>query len=84
MLATRDLPPRNVLEPSHTRLTYLAPSTAEVAGASIDTLGGTNFVSNGQRNATAQFVMDGVAITHPEGGEGSTTIVNYLLEVFCT
>jgi hypothetical protein len=61
-----------------TSLSYFAPAVTEVTGSNIDTLGGTNFVSNGQRNATAEFVQDGLVITHPEGGEGSTTIANYL------
>jgi hypothetical protein len=61
-----------------TGLSYFSPSVTEVTGSGIDTLGGTNFVSNGQRNATAEFRMDGALLSHPEGGEGSTTIVNYL------
>jgi hypothetical protein len=61
-----------------TALSYFSPSVTEVTGSGIDTLGGTNFVSNGQRNGTAEFRMDGGLLSHPEGGEGSTTIVNYL------
>ena len=61
-----------------TGLSYFSPSVTEVTGSGIDTLGGTNFVSNGQRNGTAEFRFDGALLSHPEGGEGSTTIVNYL------
>jgi hypothetical protein len=61
-----------------TSLSYFSPSVTEVTGSGIDTLGGTNFVSNGQRNATAEFRWDGALLSHPEGGEGATTIVNYL------
>jgi hypothetical protein len=61
-----------------TALSYFSPSVTEVTGSSADTLGGTNIVSNGQRNATSEFRMDGALLSHPEGGEGATTIVNYL------
>jgi hypothetical protein len=58
-------------------LIYLTPGVTEVSGGSIEDTGGTNFVSNGQRYATATFRIDGTLATHPEGGEGSTTIMDY-------
>ena len=54
-------------------LAYLAPGVTEVQGGS----GGTNFVSNGQRNATAEVRLDGALTSSPEGGEGGTTSVKY-------
>jgi len=62
-------------------LSYLAPGVTEVTGSSINTLGGTNFVSNGQRYATAEFRLDGGLASAPEGGEGGTTNVSYLPSV---
>ncbi len=38
---------------------------------------GTNFVSNGQRNATAEVRMDGALISAPEQGEGGNSNVYY-------
>jgi len=38
---------------------------------------GTNFVSNGQRNATAEIRLDGTPTTAPEQGEGGNTNVYY-------
>jgi len=38
---------------------------------------GTNFVSNGQRNATADIRLDGDLLSAPEQGEGGTTNVYY-------
>jgi hypothetical protein len=38
---------------------------------------GTNFVSNGQRNATAEVRLDGALTSAPEQGEGGTTNVYY-------
>ena len=38
---------------------------------------GTNFVSNGQRNATAQITLDGSPISAPEQGEGGNSNVYY-------
>ena len=38
---------------------------------------GTNFVSNGQRNATAEVRLDGALISAPEEGEGGNSNVNY-------
>ena len=62
-------------------LSYLAPGVTEVTGSSINTLGGTNFVSNGQRYATAEFRLDGGLASAPEGGEGDATNVAYLPSV---
>ena len=38
---------------------------------------GTNFISNGQRNATAEVRFDGAPISAPEQGEGGNTNVYY-------
>ena len=38
---------------------------------------GTNFVSNGQRNATAQITLDGSPLSAPEQGEGGNSNVYY-------
>jgi len=38
---------------------------------------GTNFVSNGQRNATAEVRLDGALISAPEQGEGATSNIYY-------
>jgi hypothetical protein len=38
---------------------------------------GTNFVSNGQRNATAEVRLDGTPTTAPEQGEGGNSNVYY-------
>lgn len=38
---------------------------------------GTNFISNGQRNATAEIRLDGTPTTAPEQGEGGNTNVYY-------
>lgn len=53
-------------------LTYLSPGVTETAGTGIEDSypGGTQFVSNGQRNSTAQIRLDGVLLTAPEQGEG--------------
>lgn len=62
-------------------LSFLAPGVTELTGGSVNSLGGTNFVSNGQRNATAEFRLDGGLASAPEGGEGGTTNVGYLPSV---
>ncbi|MBV8051454.1 MAG: TonB-dependent receptor, partial [Acidobacteriaceae bacterium] len=38
---------------------------------------GTNFVSNGQRNATAEVRLDGALLSAPEEGEGGNTNIYY-------
>ncbi|MFZ0662237.1 MAG: TonB-dependent receptor [Acidobacteriaceae bacterium] len=56
-------------------LTFLAPGVTESAGSGIDDSypGGTNFISNGQRNSSANIRLDGVLITAPEQGEGGNS-----------
>ena len=56
-----------------------ARSITETAGSGINNSypAGTNFVSNGQRNATADIRLDGNLLTAPEQGEGGTTNVYY-------
>ena len=61
-------------------LSFLAPGVTTVTGQEKVTgsMGGSNFVSNGQRNATAEFRLDGAMASLPEGGEGGTSNVSYL------
>ncbi len=58
-------------------LVFLAGGVTEVAGQGITDSypSGTNFVSNGQRNATAEIRVDGALTSAPEQGEGATTNV---------
>jgi hypothetical protein len=60
-------------------LTFLSGGVTEVAGAGAQDNypTGTNFVSNGQRNATAEVRIDGALISAPEQGEGATSNVYY-------
>jgi Carboxypeptidase regulatory-like domain/TonB dependent receptor len=60
-------------------LTFLAAGVTETAGSgTLDNYPeGTNFVSNGQRNATAEVRIDGALISAPEQGEGATSNVYY-------
>src|SRR5580658_9952916 len=60
-------------------LTFLAAGVTEVAGSGTgdNYPSGTNFTSNGQRNATAEIRMDGALISAPEQGEGGNTNVYY-------
>jgi hypothetical protein len=60
-------------------LTFLAAGVTEVAGSGIgdNYPSGTNFTSNGQRNATAEIRLDGALISAPEQGEGGNTNVYY-------
>ncbi|MFZ0954123.1 MAG: carboxypeptidase-like regulatory domain-containing protein, partial [Candidatus Sulfotelmatobacter sp.] len=60
-------------------LTFLAAGVTEVAGSgtSDNYPSGTNFTSNGQRNATAEVRLDGALISAPEQGEGGNTNVYY-------
>jgi hypothetical protein len=62
-------------------LAYLTPGITEVAGCGINCTGGTNFASNGQRYATAEFRLDGSLVTTPEGGEGGSTSGRYMPSV---
>ena len=60
-------------------LTFLSGGVTEVAGSGTQDNypSGTNFVSNGQRNATAEVRIDGSLISAPEQGEGATSNVYY-------
>ena len=60
-------------------LVFLAGGVTETTGAGItdNYPSGTNFISNGQRNATAQVTLDGSPISAPEQGEGGNSNVYY-------
>lgn len=60
-------------------LTFLAAGVTEVsgAGAGDNYPSGTNFTSNGQRNATAEIRLDGALLSAPEQGEGGNSNVYY-------
>lgn len=60
-------------------LVFLAGGVTETTGSGINDNypSGTNFVSNGQRNATAQVTLDGSALSAPEQGEGGNSNVYY-------
>jgi len=60
-------------------LVFLAGGVTETTGVGIhdDYPAGTNYVSNGQRNATAEIRMDGAPISSPEQGEGGNSGVYY-------
>jgi Carboxypeptidase regulatory-like domain/TonB dependent receptor len=60
-------------------LTFLAAGVTEAAGSGTQDNypSGTNFVSNGQRNATAEVRIDGSLISAPEQGEGGNSNVYY-------
>ena len=60
-------------------LVFLAGGVTETAGqgTSDSYPAGTNFVSNGQRNATAEIRVDGALTSAPEQGEGATTNTYY-------
>jgi carboxypeptidase family protein len=60
-------------------LVFLAGGVTETTGSGIRDgyPSGTNFVSNGQRNATAEVRLDGALTSAPEQGEGSNTNVYY-------
>jgi hypothetical protein len=72
----KDLP---LLNRSFFGLAFLSGGVTEVAGAGTQDNypAGTNFVSNGQRNATAEVRLDGALISAPEQGEGATSNVYY-------
>ncbi len=73
---TRDMP---LFGRSYFGLVFLSGGITESAGSGIrDTYpSGTNFVSNGQRNSTAEVRFDGVPISAPEQGEGGNSNVYY-------
>ncbi len=60
-------------------MAFLSAGVTEVAGsgAADNYPSGTNFVSNGQRNATAEVRLDGALISAPEQGEGGNSNVYY-------
>ena len=60
-------------------LTFLAAGVTEVAGSGTgdNYPSGTNFTSNGQRNATAEIRLDGSLLSAPEQGEGGNSNVYY-------
>jgi hypothetical protein len=60
-------------------LVFLAGGVTETTGSGIQDSypSGTNFVSNGQRNSTAEIRMDGALTSAPEQGEGATSNVYY-------
>jgi hypothetical protein len=72
----KDLP---LLNRSFFGLTFLSGGVTEAAdsGTQDNYPTGTNFVSNGQRNATAEIRMDGALISAPEQGEGGNSNVYY-------
>ncbi|HVS87933.1 MAG TPA: TonB-dependent receptor [Candidatus Acidoferrum sp.] len=70
----RDIP---LVNRSFFSLVFLAGGVTETAGQGTQDSypTGTNFVSNGQRNATAEIRVDGALTSAPEQGEGATTNV---------
>jgi len=72
----RDIPLTNR---SFFGLVFLAGGVTETAGQGTEDSypTGTNFVSNGQRNSTAEIRVDGALTSAPEQGEGATTNVYY-------
>ena len=73
---TRDMP---LYGRSYFGLVFLSGGVTEAAGNGIrdNYPSGTNFVSNGQRNATAEVRFDGAPISAPEQGEGGNSNVYY-------
>ncbi len=59
------------------QLVFLAGGVTETSGGDLGYPTGTNFVSNGQRNATAQITLDGSPISAPEQGEGGNSNVYF-------
>lgn len=72
----RDIP---LINRSLFGLVFLAGGVTETTGAGTtdNYPAGTNFVSNGQRNATAEVRLDGALTSAPEQGEGGNTNVYY-------
>src|SRR5437588_9062924 len=58
-------------------LVFLAGGVTETTGSDLGYPAGTNFVSNGQRNATAQITLDGSPLSAPEQGEGRNSNVYF-------
>lgn len=72
----RDIP---LVDRSFFSLVFLAGGVTETAGQGTEDTypTGTNFVSNGQRNSTAEVRVDGALTSAPEQGEGATTNTYY-------
>jgi hypothetical protein len=72
----RDIP---LVNRSMFGLVFTAGGVTETTGSGTQDSypSGTNFVSNGQRNATAEVRLDGALTSAPEQGEGGTTNVYY-------
>jgi len=72
----RDMP---LINRSMFGLVFMAGGVTETTGSGTQDSypSGTNFVSNGQRNATAEIRLDGALTSAPEQGEGGTTNVYY-------
>ena len=72
----RDIP---LINRSYFGLVFLAGGVTETAGQGTQDSypDGTNFVSNGQRNSTAEIRIDGALTSAPEQGEGATSNVYY-------
>ena len=64
---------------SYFGLVFLSGGVTESAGSGIrdNYPSGTNFISNGQRNATAEVRFDGAPLSAPEQGEGGNSNVYY-------
>ena len=73
---TRDIP---LYGRSYFGLVFLSGGVTESPGSGISDNypSGTNFISNGQRNATAEVRLDGVLTSAPEQGEGGNSNVYY-------
>ena len=73
---TRDIP---LYGRSYFGLVFLSGGVTESPGSGVSDNypSGTNFISNGQRNATAEVRLDGVLTSAPEQGEGGNSNVYY-------
>jgi hypothetical protein len=73
---TRDMP---LFGRSYFGLVFLSGGITESAGSGMrdNYPSGTDFVSNGQRNSTAEVRFDGAPISAPEQGEGGNSNVYY-------
>ncbi len=73
---TREMP---LYGRSYFGLVFLSGGVTEAAGNGIrdNYPSGTNFISNGQRNSTAEVRFDGAPISAPEQGEGGNSNVYY-------
>jgi len=73
---TRDIP---LYGRSYFGLVFLSGGVTESPGSGISDNypSGTNFISNGQRNATAEVRLDGALTSAPEQGEGGNSNVYY-------